>query len=1366
MPKDIQKQEKEIGYIKPREISEEMKESYLDYAMSVIISRALPDVRDGLKPVHRRILYTMLEDGLRHNAKFRKSATVVGNSMARYHPHGDVAIYDALVRMAQDFSLRYPLVQGQGNFGCFTKDTKVKLTDGRSLSFEDLIKEQKEEKRHWTFCFNVQSKKIEITEIKNPRLTRKNEKIIVITLDNGEKIKCTLDHRFMLRSGDYKQAQDLKPGDSLMPLYAEIYKGKEDKNLGGYERILQPIQNNWEFTHRLADKWNLENGIYGKSAGRIRHHKDFNKLNNNPDNVIRIQWQDHWKFHKEIVSERHKNDPEYVKRIAEGRRKYIENHRHIFSERARNLNKKLWKNSEFKKRHSQRIQEMWQNPEYKEYMRRASSKNLKKLWRRKDFQELLSKLKSEEMKKRWQDKNYRKFWEKKTREISLKIWANPKHREYISKLMRERFQNPELKQEISERSKKLWQDPAYRAKYPTDHFKKMVRELWKDPKFREFQRKKAIKQWEDSEFRKKIIGAVKIRNKLRLKKNPNFMKELAEKAKISLRKNWKDPFYRKQVIKSKILGYVYSLLNKYSRVTSEIYERERINNGVPKLQNALNYFNDFAEIIEKAKVHNHKVVKTKIPRKREDVYDLTTEPWHNFLLAAGIFVHNSIDGDKASAMRYSEAKLSRIGEEMLKDIEKDTVDFRPNYDGTRKEPTVLPSPVPQLLLNGSLGIAVGMATNIPPHNLSEVCDAAIYLIDHPNATTEDLFQFVKGPDFPTGGIIYGRKDIISAYSQGKGPIIVRGKAEIQEEKRGFQIIINEIPFQLEKSELLRQIAKLVEERKIEGIKDVRDESDREGMRILIELKPGSFPKKVLNGLYKWTSLQKTFHLNMLALVDGIQPKILSLADVLSLYLEHKEKVVKRRTAFDLARAKERGHILEGLTIAQKNIDKVIATIKKSANRNEAQKNLEKKFKLTSIQANAILEMKLQSLAKLEREEIEKELREVKETIKELTLILKSPRKIKELVKKEIKEVREKYGDVRRTKTVAGRPGEIGEEDLIPKEETIIILTKGGYIKRIKPNVYKIQQRGGKGILGMGTTKEDFVEHFCLTNTLDNLLFFTDSGKAFQAQVFEIPEASRTSKGRGLLNFLEISQKEKTMSLVPYSREDIEGGDKYLVMVTKNGIIKKTNVKDFENVRRSGLIAIKLGKEDVLRGADIVGEGEEIILVTKEGKSIRFKQKDIRPMGRATAGVRGIRLAKGPARTRHNFEDVGGSVAGGDEVLGMDIIKLKVKSEKLKVKNYLLVIMENGYGKRTKVKEYRLQKRGGTGIKVARITEKTGKIVFSKVVGEEEKDLLVISKKGQVIRAPLSSISIIGRASSGVRVMRLTKGDKVASAICL
>ena len=708
----------------------------------------------------------------------------------------------------------------------------------------------------------------------------------------------------------------------------------------------------------------------------------------------------------------------------------------------------------------------------------------------------------------------------------------------------------------------------------------------------------------------------------------------------------------------------------------------------------------------------------------------------------------SQDGDGAAAQRYTECKLSSIGETMLDDIEKDTVDFRSNYDGTREEPKVLPSPLPQLLLNGSFGIAVGMATSIPPHNLTEICDATIYLIDHPKATTEDLFQFVKGPDFPTGGIIYSKKDIISAYSQGKGPILIRGKAEIEEAKKGFQIIITEIPYQVEKSELLKQIAKLVEDKKIEGVRDARDESDKEGMRIVIELKPGAFPKKILNCLYKWTSLQRMFHLNMLALVDGIQPKILSLSEVLELYLKHKQEVVKRRTVFDLNKAKARGHILEGLSIAQKNIDKVISTIKKSANRDDARKNLEKKFKLTSIQAIAILEMKLQSLAKLEREKIEDELKEIKARIKELTSILKSVVKIKAIVRKEIKEIREKYNDVRRTKMFAGNPGEIGDEDLIPREETIITLTKSGYIKRVKPTIYKVQHRGGKGILGMGTSEEDFVEHFCLTSTLDNLLFFTDSGKVFQSQAYEIPEASRTSKGRGLLNFLEISQGEKVMQLIKYSKQDIEQGTKYLVMVTKNGIIKKTKVEDFKNVRRSGLKAIKLGKEDALRGVVIVDEGEEIMLVTKAGKSIRFKQKDIRSMGRTASGVRGIRLGK------------------DDEIVGVDIIKKGEKRNKDKTKKYVLVVTENGYSKRTKITEYRIQGRGGSGIKTARINEKTGKIVFAKIVDEELKDLIVISKKGQVIRIPLGSISIIGRSASGVRAMRMSKTDKVASAICL
>jgi DNA gyrase subunit A len=486
---------------------------------------------------------------------------------------------------------------------------------------------------------------------------------------------------------------------------------------------------------------------------------------------------------------------------------------------------------------------------------------------------------------------------------------------------------------------------------------------------------------------------------------------------------------------------------------------------------------------------------------------------------------------------------------------------------------------------------------------------------------------------------------------------------------------------------------------------------------------------------------------MLALVDGIQPKILSLVDVLSLYLEHKQKVVRRRTTFDLKKAKERLHILEGLSIAQKNIDAVIKTIKQSKNRDDAQKNLEKKFKLTAIQANAILEMKLQSLAKLEREKIEEEIKELKLKIKELESILKSKKKIEALIKKEIEEVKEKYDDGRRTKVVAGKPDEIGDEDLIPKEETIITLTKSGYIKRVKPSTYKVQHRGGKGIIGMMTNEEDFVEHFSLASTHDNLLFFTDSGKVFQTQAFEIAEASRTSKGRGLLNFLEVSSEESVVNLISYSKEDALKPGNYLVMVTKNGIIKKTDMEKFKNVRKSGLIALRLRKNDVLRMVRFVNQGDELILVTKKGQSIRFKEKDIRKMGRTAAGVRGIRLKQ------------------DDEVITMDVIKKKEKDKK-QPKKHLLIITEKGYSKRTLITKYRIQKRGGAGIKAAKITKKTGDIVFSKIVAAEDKDLIVISKKGQVIRSPLASVSVIGRVSSGVRVMKLASNDRVASAICL
>ena len=723
----------------------------------------------------------------------------------------------------------------------------------------------------------------------------------------------------------------------------------------------------------------------------------------------------------------------------------------------------------------------------------------------------------------------------------------------------------------------------------------------------------------------------------------------------------------------------------------------------------------------------------------------------------------SIDGDSAAAMRYTEARLSRIGEAALEDIDKDTVDFVDNYDGTRKEPSVLPSPLPQLFLNGSLGIAVGMATNILPHNLGEVCDALIHLLDEPKATTEDLFQFIKGPDFPLGGEIFDRKEIIAAYSQGKGPIVCRGKAEVvQNEKNDrYQIIITEIPYQVQKSNLLEQIANLVSEKRIDGVKDVRDESDKEGMRVAIDLNRDAQPQKILNRLYKFTDLQRTFHLNMLALVDGIQPEVLNLAAALNYFLDHRKQVITRRIQFELTRAKERAHILEGLVKCLADIDEVIRIIRKSENREDARNNLMKRFKLDEIQANAILETKLAALARLERQKIDNELKELKAKIEEYSGILKSPGKIKTVIKKDIIRVKETYGDERRTKVYVHKIGEISEADLIPDEEVAITLTNSGYIKRIDPKTYKIQKRGGKGIIGLKTVGDDIVEQSLIASTHDRVLFFTDMGRVFQTLAYEIPEGARVAKGRALVNFLDLGPQEKVLYLMSLGRADAAKGknktngngqapeEKYLLIVTKNGIAKKTALDEFDNIRRSGLIAITLKKGDLLRKVAKTGGDDEIIVVTKKGQSVRFKEEDIRPMGRQAAGNKAIGLKR------------------GDEVVGMDVVPAKSVPNGAgnQIERLVLVVTENGYGKRTNIKEYRLQNRGGSGIKVAEITAKTGDLVTSFVLTDED-ELMVISKKGQVIRVPVEGISVLSRPTQGVRIMRLDDGDKVASAICI
>ncbi|MDD5606785.1 MAG: DNA gyrase subunit A [Candidatus Pacebacteria bacterium] len=703
----------------------------------------------------------------------------------------------------------------------------------------------------------------------------------------------------------------------------------------------------------------------------------------------------------------------------------------------------------------------------------------------------------------------------------------------------------------------------------------------------------------------------------------------------------------------------------------------------------------------------------------------------------------SIDDDPPAAQRYTEAKLSLLGEEMLRDIEKNTVDFVDNYDGTRKEPVVLPSPLPQLILNGSLGIAVGMATSIPPHNLSEVCDALIYLLENKSADTEDIFQFIQGPDFPTGGIIFGQKEMISTYSQGKGPIITRGKVDIVDDKKGrTQIIITEIPYLVSKSTLVEQFAKLVRDKKVQGIKDIRDESDKEGMRIVFDLQKDFPAQRIINKLYKFTDLQKTFHINLLALVNGIEPKVLSLVDILNYFIEHRKEVITRRAQFDLEKAKARAHILEGLKKCLDKIDEVIKIIKSSENREDAQSKLIKRFKLTEIQANAILETKLSALAKLERKKIEQELKDLLNQIEELKGVLKSPQKVKKILKKELEELKQKYGDKRKTQIMKQAVQEIAEEDLIPHEETMITLTTGGYIKRINPSVYKIQKRGGKGILGMKTMQEDIVEHFLLAETHDHLLFFTDSGKVFRTMVYEIPEASRVSRGRGLMNFIEITSEEKILSLMTAGKKDQDSGIKNLVIATKDGIIKKTDIEDFKNIRKSGLIAINLRKNDLVRKACKTTGENDIMLITRKGQAIRFKEKEIRAMQRTASGVKGIRLKK------------------ADNVISMEVINPEEKDQ------YLLVVTEKGYGKRTLLKEYKKQARAGTGIKTANITSKTGDLVCSTVLTGEEEDLIVISQKGHIIRTKIDTIAKLSRATQGVRIMKMAENDKIASIICV
>lgn len=693
----------------------------------------------------------------------------------------------------------------------------------------------------------------------------------------------------------------------------------------------------------------------------------------------------------------------------------------------------------------------------------------------------------------------------------------------------------------------------------------------------------------------------------------------------------------------------------------------------------------------------------------------------------------SMDGDPPAAHRYTEAKLARIAEEMLVDLDKETVDMRPNFDGTEDEPSVLPAKLPNLLLNGQIGIAVGMATNIPPHNLGELIDAIKFKIDNPECTVEDLLKIVKGPDFPTGGIVYGGQAMRDAYRTGKGGIVIRSKAEIVELGKKQAIVITEIPYGQNKSTLIEKIADLIKDKRIVGISDLRDESSRTGVRIVVELKKDSYPTKILNQLYKMSPLQASYHYNMLALVDGIQPQVLGLQDMLSEYTKHRFNVITRRTEYKLRKAKESAHILEGLCIALDNIDEVIATIRNSETSEEAKLSLMKKFKLSEIQAKAILAMQLRSLVGLERKNLEEQLAELKKLIAELEAILGDESKVYQIIKDELEQIKEKYADKRKTQIINQELGKFSDEELIPDESIVILMTTENYIKRVLSSDFSRQNRGGKGKRGMSTKEEDVISHLVAATTHDSLMFFTNKGRLFVLKAYEVPSLGLNAKGVAAVNLLQLHPEEKITAIL--NTKSLSDQDGYVFMVTKQGVVKKTKIIDYKNVRSSGIIAINIDNNDELKWVRITNGDNEIVVSTTLGQSLRFEESDVRPMGRAARGVRGIRLKP------------------GDEVVGMDVVEEGQN---------IFVISEKGYGKRTIIDQFAKHKRGGVGIKAAVVNQKTGKLIAVAGLNKDSIEVIIISQKGQTIRLGMKDIPTISRATQGVRVMRLGDDDTVAS----
>ncbi|MFB6226566.1 MAG: DNA gyrase subunit A [Candidatus Paceibacteria bacterium] len=1262
---DSQKLEQiERGSIQESQIIDEMEDSYIDYAMSVIVSRALPDVRDGLKPVHRRILYTMWEQGLKSNSSHKKSAHVVGDCMGQFHPHGDKAIYDSLVRMAQDFNMGRMMVDGQGNFGsrdgdsaaamryCVTEDTLVVSEQGL-VPIKELAEESSDEHDIET---KILSKDGETNEAVK-WFDSGEHPTIEITTDQGFSIQGSYNHPVLTWKQEdtgepiveWKLLENIEEGDTVLIdrtedvlwpeelVSTEDYVPKPKDNRTTKTEVPEYV--NKDLAHIL--------GAFTAEAYISKEKIEFSNTDKEWIDKLTNKWE---KIFPNTTLHHFQKEPNSY-----GNRPYhrLEAHYLHTNKFLSNLGLKPSQSEE-----RQIPQAILKSPKdiVSEFLR-AYFEGDGTISFSKKMTELACISKSEKL-----------IEELQTLLLRLGIVATKRYDEY------------------------------------RETHKLYIRGL------------NHLKLFKDK------IGFVSEEKKDKLNQAIDRLNNTTSKSDYV-------PFlseYVRDNVNKEISDHNYTNRHNFDRFHNmkERYEKVLTETDTKKKE-------EIATLFEKL-LENHyffdQVSKVKKKEKKK-VYSIKVDSECHSFVANGFINHNT------------EAKLQPIAEEMLHDIEKETVDFNPNYDNSTQEPQVLPAKLPNLLLNGSMGIAVGMATNIPTHNLKELCEGIIHLIDNPDASIDDLMEYIKGPDFPTGGIIYNKDKIKKAFATGKGGIVMRAKTNIEEYKKDrYRIIVSELPFQVNKAKLISKTADKVKDDQIENIKDIRDESSKDGLRIVIELKKDAYPKKVLNQLFDKTKLQTKFHTNMIALVDGLQPQRLNLKTILEKFISHRKEVVTRRAQYRLDKAEARAHILKGLKQALDNIDEIIATIKQSEDKGEARENLMDEYDFTKKQADAILRMRLQRLSNLQRQKIEDELEEKLELIEELKALLDSEEKILEKIKEETEYIKEEYGQPRRTKIVPHEADEFNMEDLIPDESIIVMMTRDGYIKRLPQNTFKSQGRGGKGVKGLTTKEKDSVKQIISTSTHDKILFFTNRGRVFQMRAYDIPETSRKAKGQSLVNFLQLAPEEKVVNIL--SLDDISNHE-FLVMMTDQGKVKKTRIDKFENIRRSGLIAIKLKDNHVLQWVQPSTGDDDIVTVTKKGKAIRFNEEDVRPMGRSAQGVRAVKLK------------------GEDEVVGMEVID----NEQLNEGDLqLLVISENGKGKCTPLDKYKAQNRGGVGVKTMDLTDKTGDLVKARVVDKDsDEDILLVSEKGQVIRTDVDEISTLGRDTQGVRIMSFKEDDdKVVS----